>query len=139
MLYSDFLSFRLQNLEGPVYQIGSPKHHFSEIVKNLDTIKNLTGPVYACDHVNAFSDIIKQTQKVSKELNKSACLQRLGCNYKQLLNLLLNLLNLDSNCKLFTVYVEGINHCLLIAVGKACGSCLRCGAQKWIPRHHSKC
>ncbi len=47
-----------------MYDLEESRHHFNELQKSVDTIKSLTGPVYACDHKNTFQEIGKHAEKL---------------------------------------------------------------------------
>ena len=56
----------LRYLQGPCYLEDSPQHHYSEMVRNVESIKNLNGPIFEIDRKHCFQELIKHTEKIEK-------------------------------------------------------------------------
>ena len=56
----------LKYLQGPCYLEDSPQHHYSEMVRNVESIKNLNGPIFEIDRKHCFQELIKHTEKIEK-------------------------------------------------------------------------
>ena len=55
---------QLTEISGPVYGVEERQHHFSELGKHAETLKNLTLPVYEIDKTHHFEVIMKEAEKM---------------------------------------------------------------------------
>ena len=51
---------------GPIYLMDDTRHHYSEVFKNVDELKTLTGPVFNIDNKHCYVEIIKNVEKIEK-------------------------------------------------------------------------
>lgn len=58
----------MKNMTYPVRENVDYQHHFNEIEKRVESIKDLMGPVYSVEHQNVFQSILQQVQDL-KTLN----------------------------------------------------------------------
>merc|ERR1719342_1123920 len=55
---------QLSEMSGPVYDLEARKHHYSELGKHAETLKNLTLPVFDVDKKHAYDIIMKEAEKM---------------------------------------------------------------------------
>ena len=57
----------LKNLSGPVYHIDN-QHHFNEFEKQVKGLMKLEGPVYTIDRQHHYNEILKEVSGIQKSL-----------------------------------------------------------------------
>ena len=55
---------QLSEISGPVYGVEEREHHYSELGKHAEALKNLTMPVYDIDKGHHFEVIMKEAEKI---------------------------------------------------------------------------